>query len=136
MVMHELAHAYHDRVLGFGYGPITSAYNNAMANSLYDLVSYHSGNGNYFDQEAYATTNHIEYFAELTEAYLGENDYFPFIEEEIEPHDALGYNVVQSVWQFETTSVSNQLLEMENVIYPNPVKDQLNIIINLSLIHI
>lgn len=126
IVMHELAHAYHDRVLGYGYIPITAAYDNAMANDLYDLVSYHAGNGNYFNQEAYATTNHIEYFAELTEAYLGENDFFPFVREELEGHDSLGYNVVADVWQFETTNVNN-LSESSFLVFPNPVYKELNI---------
>ncbi|MFT4545768.1 MAG: hypothetical protein ACI9EQ_002248, partial [Bacteroidia bacterium] len=55
MVMHELTHAYHDRVLGYGHAAITEAYNSAMTSGIYDLVSYHTGFGNYIDQEAYAT---------------------------------------------------------------------------------
>jgi hypothetical protein len=127
MVMHELAHAYHDQELGFGYGPILNAYNRAMADGQYDSVSYHSGNGNYFNQEAYATTNHIEYFAELTEAYLGENDFFPFFRTEIAAHDALGYEVVMDVWQFEVTSQQEVLSSATDRAFPNPVRGLLTV---------
>ncbi len=127
MVMHELAHAYHDRVLGFGYQPIIDAYEGAMAAELYESVSYHAGSGFYFDQEAYAATNYIEYFAELTEAYLGENDFFPFFREDIEPHDPAGYEVVVDVWQFETTSTEDLSDVYELTVYPNPVNDILHV---------
>lgn len=103
MILHELAHAYHHRVLGFDYEPIIGAYEGAMAGSLYDAVSLHTGNGEYTVQEAYAKRNKLEYFAELTEAYLGENDFYPFVKEEFRDHDIEGYRVVSGIWQFEAT---------------------------------
>lgn len=120
MVMHELAHAYHHRVLGFSHVPIIQTYNNAMQNDLYDWVLYHAGNGNYTYQEAYAATNEKEYFAELTEAYLGENDYFPFIREELELHDPIGYNLVRSIWEFEGILGLEKNDYTDIIFYPNP----------------
>ncbi len=127
MVMHELAHAYHHRELGYSYMPIIESYDNAMQNHLYDWVSYHAGNGVYFDQEAYATTNEKEYFSELTEAYLGENDYYPFIREELEIHDPMGYNLVADIWQFENVMSISSHNNLTFAIYPNPVTDVLYI---------
>ena len=101
MVLHELAHAYHHQVLGFDYEPIIAAYEQALALSTYDSVALHTGNGKYIKRNAYAKTNKLEYFAELTESYLGENDFFPFVRKEFEAHDAKGYQVLQSIWQFE-----------------------------------
>lgn len=120
MVMHELAHAYHDRVLSFSYAPIIQSYNNAMQNNLYDSVLYHAGNGVYYYQEAYATTNNKEYFAELTEAYLGENDFFPFIREELELHDPIGYDLVVSIWEFKGTLTVENNDYTDIILYPNP----------------
>ena len=47
---------------------------------------------------AYAITNHREYFAELSEAYFGRNDYYPFVRAELEAFDLGGYGVVHSAW--------------------------------------
>lgn len=127
MVMHELSHAYHHRVLGFSYLPIIQSYNNAMQNNLYDWVLYHAGNDIYFYQEAYAATNEIEYFAELTEAYLGENDYFPFIREELELHDPIGYDLVLSIWEFEVKLGIEHNDYTDIILYPNPTSGIINI---------
>ena len=119
MVLHELAHAYHDRVLGFGYAPINEAYTNGLANDLYGEVSYHVGYGVYIERLAYASTNAIEYFAELSEAYLGENDFYPFDREDLAEYDTLGYQVVADVWQFEVSS-TQELLAGDVQVFPNP----------------
>ena len=54
MVVHELAHAYHDRFLGgFGNEEIAEAYHKAMEEKLYEKVLHIGGK----EQKAYATTN-------------------------------------------------------------------------------
>ncbi|MEM9142565.1 MAG: hypothetical protein AAGA86_06220 [Bacteroidota bacterium] len=53
LVMHELSHAYYGQVLGNNYAPIIEAYGNAILNRLYVQVSYHAGNGSYFDLAAH-----------------------------------------------------------------------------------
>ncbi len=127
MVMHEMAHAYHDRVLGFSYAPITQAYSNAMQNGLYDWVLYHAGNGVYYYREAYATTNEKEYFAELTEAYLGENDFYPFIREELEMHDPIAYDLLVNIWEFENILAVENNTYTDIALYPNPTNGVLTI---------
>jgi hypothetical protein len=94
MVLHELAHAWHHQVLGFDQPAIKAAFEAAMASGIYADVAY-SGGGT---QEAYATTNHIEYFAELTEAYFWVNDFYAFTKDELESFDPLGFLVVQDAW--------------------------------------
>src|SRR5580698_10380559 len=72
MVLHELAHAYHFNELGEKYAPLQDAYKQAMERKLYESVDFvHGGK-----RKAYATTNAAEYFAELSEAYFGKNDFF------------------------------------------------------------
>jgi putative heme-binding domain-containing protein len=101
-VLHELAHAYHDRVLpkGFANPEIRAAYARARDSGKYDKVERHYGNGrrNTFEK-AYAMTTPMEYFAETTEAYFSRNDFFPFTREELKKHDPLMYELLGKLWQ-------------------------------------
>jgi hypothetical protein len=88
--LHELAHAYHDRVLpgGFDNPEIKAAFTRAKASGSYDSVERWFGNGRPNTREkAYAMTNPMEYFAEATEAFFTRNDFFPFTREELKKHD-------------------------------------------------
>jgi hypothetical protein len=94
-LLHELGHAYHHRFLGGDdYQPIRKAYDLAMRQGLYDRVKRRNAP----DQPAYAKSDAREYFCELTEAYFGRNDFFPFTREELERHDPLGYATVEAAW--------------------------------------
>jgi hypothetical protein len=95
MVLHELAHAYHHRVLGEHHAGIEAAYNQAMSRKLYDSVAYVKGG----KVKGYQTTNAMEYFAELTEAYFGKNDLYPFTRGELKEHDSVGFRLMQQVWE-------------------------------------
>jgi hypothetical protein len=94
MMMHELAHAYHHLVLGVDHKEIDAAYQNAIDRKLYDSVEYIRGG----KKKAYATTNAQEYFAELTEAYFGKNDFYPFTNEELRKHDPKGFQLLSGLW--------------------------------------
>lgn len=94
-MMHELAHAYHFTVLGEKHEPLQAAYRQAIERKLYEKVKHVNGR----TEKAYAATNPAEYFAELTEAYLGKNDFEPFIRRELEKHDPVGYRLMQTVWE-------------------------------------
>lgn len=94
MILHELAHSYHFTVLGDKYGPLQDAYKQAMERKLYDSVEFvHGGK-----RKAYAATNPAEYFAELSEAYFGKNDFFPFTRDELEKHDPVGFELMKQAW--------------------------------------
>lgn len=105
-VLHELAHAYHDRELpnGFGNAEIGAAYARAKDSRTYDKVERHLGNGrpNTFEK-AYAMTTPMEYFAESTEAYFGRNDFFPFTRDELKKHDPAMFELVGKLWQVPAT---------------------------------
>lgn len=95
MLLHELAHAYHFTVLGERYEPLQTAYRQAMERKLYESVAFVTGGRK---RKAYAATNPAEYFAELSEAYFGKNDFFPFNRAELEKHDPIGFAMLQRVW--------------------------------------
>ncbi|MCF7849253.1 MAG: hypothetical protein K9M45_10405 [Kiritimatiellales bacterium] len=95
MVLHELAHAYHHQCLTHHYAPITEAYANACKTGLYKNVPHINGK----TVKAYALENNKEYFAELTEAYFGKNDFFPFNRQELKEYDPVGYAAVEKAWK-------------------------------------
>ena len=45
VVLHELAHAYHDRVLGFDQPDVIACYRRAKASKSYDAVRRYNGPG-------------------------------------------------------------------------------------------
>lgn len=96
VILHELAHAYHDQFMADGYQNklILEAFNQAMAKGLYDKVLDHRGR----TVRAYATSNQMEYFAEATEAYFYRNDFYPFLQAELKQHDPAGYELMRQVW--------------------------------------
>ena len=98
--LHELAHAYHDRVLakGFGNEIIRAAFENAKAKGLYEKVEQRFGNGRSATVRAYAITNPMEYFAECTEAYFSTNDFFPFTKKQLEKHDPKMFAQLKTLW--------------------------------------
>jgi hypothetical protein len=94
VVLHELAHAFHERVLGDDNPFIHRAYLNALTHHLYERVPRYDGRL----VRAYALTSEREYFAELTEAYFGRNDTYPFTREELRIYDPAGLAMVRTVW--------------------------------------
>ncbi len=96
IVLHELAHAWHHRVLPDGYGnpEIREAYEAAAASGKYDEVLHADGR----KTRHYALTNPMEYFAECSEAYFGRNDFQPFDRAELKTFDPDGYRLVEKMW--------------------------------------
>ena len=98
--LHELAHAYHDRVLpkGFGNPEIKAAFEKAKTSGLYDRVEQRFGDGRSDNVRAYAITNPMEYFAESSEAYFSTNDFFPFTREQLAKHDPEMFALLKTLW--------------------------------------
>jgi dipeptidyl-peptidase-4 len=94
VILHELAHAYHDQVLGFEDPGILAAYEQAMAAGKYEKVLLFTGD----TVKHYGATNHKEYFAEATEAYFYHNDFYPFVRAELRQHDPVAYAEMERVW--------------------------------------
>lgn len=94
VVLHELAHAYHDQILDFGYQPVIDAYEAAVESKSYEQVLLYNGR----KVRHYGLTNHKEYFAEATEAYFYRNDFYPFVRGELKEHDPKMHAVLEAVW--------------------------------------
>lgn len=93
-VMHELAHAYHDQVLDFENPQIKDAWTAFKGSGRYNSVKHISGKM----REHYALTNQMEFFAEMTESYLGMNDFFPFNRVELEKELPEVHQLLLDTW--------------------------------------
>ncbi len=100
--LHELSHAYHDRVLpkGFGNEEIKAAFEKAKAKGLYERVEQRFGDGRSANVRAYAMSNPMEYFAECSEAYFSTNDFFPFTREQLAKHDPEMFALLKTLWSY------------------------------------
>ena len=94
VILHELAHSYHDQVLSFDHQGIIAAYKTMKENGSYEKVLLYTG----AKVRHYALTNHKEYFAESTEAYFGVNDFYPFVRAELKHHDPPMYKQLEEIW--------------------------------------
>jgi dipeptidyl-peptidase-4 len=94
VILHELAHSYHDQVLGFDDAAIIAAYDDAMEKKIYDKSLLFTGE----IVKHYGATNHKEYFAESTEAYFYHNDFYPFVRAELKQHDPKAFAEMERVW--------------------------------------
>ncbi|MHC4641058.1 MAG: hypothetical protein ACYS32_05390 [Planctomycetota bacterium] len=95
MVLNRLARAYHDKVLGYDNAEIKTAHQQAAKSEKYDLVLRFDGQ--YVRHPA--LTDPKEYFAEMSEAYYGVNDHYPFIQFELKQFDPNACELMTKLWQ-------------------------------------
>jgi PQQ-like domain len=97
VILHELAHAYHDQVLGFDNVRIREAYDNYKKSGHGDKTLLYNGKR----VRHYALTNPKEFFAEMTEAYFGVNDFYPFTRAELRESEPEIYSLLREIWEGE-----------------------------------
>jgi hypothetical protein len=93
-VLHELAHAYHDQVLGFDHAEIRTAWERFRDSGKYKDVLHINGK----HVTHYALMNQKEFFAEMTEAFFGTNDFFPFNRAELQHEEPELYTLLCKLW--------------------------------------
>jgi hypothetical protein len=98
-VLHELAHAYHDQVLGNDNRELISTFERAKAGGKYNRVERQDSEGRKSQDRAYALTSPQEYFAETTEAYFSKNDFQPYDRAELEAFDPAMYKLLETLWR-------------------------------------
>jgi len=94
VILHELAHGYHDQFLSFDNQQIIDAYDKAMAAGIYEKVLLYTGK----QVRHYGAGNHKEYFAEGTESFFYRNDFYPFVAAELKEHDPALYDLLVDIW--------------------------------------
>jgi len=94
VILHELSHAYHDQFLGFDEPRVKEAYEKYKKSGRGDKTLLFNGNR----VKHYALTNPQEFFAEMSEAYFGSNDFFPFNRAELKESEPEIYELMMNVW--------------------------------------
>lgn len=97
-ILHELTHAYHDRVLGFDDPRVKEAFETYKKSGRGETALRHDGRR----VRHYALTDHKEFFAEMTECYFGSNDFFPFNRAELKDAEPEVYELMKQVWEAPT----------------------------------
>ncbi len=95
MVLHELAHGYHDKMLGYDDESIIEGWTRMKDAGTYERVGHISGT----PRRHYALTNQMEWFAETTEAYFGTNDFHPYVRSELMWVDPDGHRLMKRIWE-------------------------------------
>jgi hypothetical protein len=94
VVLHELAHAYHDQVLGFDEPRIVAAWEAFKADGRGQSTLLFDGSRT----KHYGLTDHTEFFAEMTEAYFGSNDFQPFNRAELKTDHPAIFALLTDIW--------------------------------------
>ena len=98
VVFHELAHGYDflylRRPKQNGHLLLKAAYDKAMKAGKYEPVLCRYSKGT----RAYGANNPAEFFAENSEAFLGVNDFYPFVRAELKEYDPDTYGALQILW--------------------------------------
>jgi len=94
VILHELAHGYHDQILSFDNPEVIATFAKAKAAGTYESVLLYTGK----KVKHYGLSNHKEYFAEGTEAYFYRNDFYPFVQAELKEHDPTLHELLVKIW--------------------------------------
>jgi hypothetical protein len=95
LLLHEMAHAVQDRLIGWDNPELLAAFEQAVERKLYDEVNDRFGRRT----QAYARYSPAEYFAEISCAYLDSCNYYPFNYVQLQGHDPAGFAFVERVWK-------------------------------------
>ena len=94
VVLHELAHGFHDQTIGFEDARVTSVWKKFCESGKYKSVLTSPGPM----REHYGLTNQKEFFAEMTEAYFGSNDFYPFVTGELKQAEPETFALMEEIW--------------------------------------
>jgi alpha-L-fucosidase 2 len=117
-VLHELAHAYHDQVLGFDEPRVRAAYEQYRKSGHGDAALLVTGKR----VRHYGLTDQKEFFAEMTEAYFGVNDFFPFNRGELQTAEPEIYQLMTEIWGPVQTSAATKKSAQAERAQPHPLR--------------
>jgi len=93
-VLHELAHGFHDQVIGFDDPRVITAWKRFCDSGKYESVLTTFGKMH----KHYGLTDQKEFFAEMTECYFGSNDFYPFVAGELKQAEPEVFALLAEIW--------------------------------------
>ena len=94
VVLHELAHAFHDQAIGFDDPRVIAAWKSFAEDEKSKSVLTSLGGM----REHYGRTDEKEFFAEMTESYFGSNDFYPFVTGELKQAEPEIFDLLAEIW--------------------------------------
>ncbi len=94
VILHELAHGFHDQIIGFDEPRVIAAWKQFRDGGKYKSVLTVSGKM----REHYGLTDEKEFFAEMTESYFGSNDFYPFVAGELKQAEPEIFAMLADIW--------------------------------------
>jgi hypothetical protein len=94
VVLHELAHGFHDQFVGFEDPKVIAVWKKFCDSGKYKSVLTSQG----AMREHYGLTDQKEFFAEMTEAYFGSNDFYPFVTGELKQAEPETFALLAEIW--------------------------------------
>ncbi len=94
VVLHELAHAFHDQKLSFDEPRIKAAHDRFLKSGHGDAALLFNGQR----VKHYGLTNPMEFFAEMTESFFGVNDFYPFNRAELKEAEPELFQLLTDIW--------------------------------------
>ena len=94
VVLHELAHGFHDQTIGFEDARVIAMWKKFRDSGKCKSVLTTSGK----TREHYGLTDPKEFFAEMTECYFGSNDFYPFVTGELKQAEPETFALLAKIW--------------------------------------
>ena len=94
VVLHELAHGFHDQTIGFEDARVIAVWKKFRDSGKYKSVLTINGHL----REHYGLTDQKEFFAEMTECYFGSNDFYPFVAGELKQAEPEIFALLADIW--------------------------------------
>jgi hypothetical protein len=94
VILHELAHAFHDQVLGFDEARVLNVFKLYKDSGHGEQALLITGE----KVRHYGLTDQKEFFSEMTEAYFGSNDFFPFNRAELMTAEPEIHELMKNIW--------------------------------------
>ncbi len=94
VILHELAHAYHDQYLDFDNAEVMKTFVRYKESQRGEKTLLFDGKR----VKHYGLTNQKEFFAEMTESYFGVNDFFPFTRAELKESEPEIDAMLSKMW--------------------------------------
>ena len=94
VILHELAHGFHDQTIGFDDPRVIALWKKFCDSGKYTSVLTTMGKR----YKHYGLTNQMEFFAEMTESYFGSNDFYPFVTGELQQAEPGIFALLAEIW--------------------------------------
>lgn len=108
LVFHELCHGFDWFTIGglreYGNALKVDRYRAAMKSGKYVSALHWDSR----IRKPYHATNHMEFFAETSEAFFGTNDIYPFVRAELRDHDPQTFRMLSELWAVDLAQETEQ----------------------------